>query len=137
MARTDDEKEDGIVPDSPAIVLGGVEYPVREPPNIRARAIRRAMAEYETGHGRTPVDESDQLESLIDVTLKLFSPEIEDDWDRISNTATDTERLNSMVVVRDVLSLPFQRLAGTAQPAPNRKTRRTKAKHSGPKSTTS
>jgi len=125
--RTDDEIETGTLPG--AIVLGGVSYSVSEPTNARARVIRKWMAEYErnakAANGK-PEEQVELLEDMLDQCLRGFSDAIEEDWERIAQTATDRERLESMAVVRDAVMGTFMELAGAVTPAENRKARRAK-----------
>jgi hypothetical protein len=129
MSRTEDEIEVGTLPAVGSITLGGVAYPALEPTNMRARAIRSALAAYERaatvagGDGGAQVD---LLETTMDTCLRNFSDEIEADWERIARTATDRERLAAMVAVRDSVMVAFLTLAAAATPAPNRTARRAK-----------
>ncbi len=127
--RTEDEIEAGIIPGVEHIVLGGKKYPAKEPSNARARLIRRTLAAYETARAEAGNDGAKQLElveDMIDACLRGFSLEIEADWERIAETATDSERLAAIKVVRDSVMEAFMTLAGAATPAPNRETRRAK-----------
>jgi len=87
------------------------------------------MAEYErnakAANGK-PEEQVELLEDMLDQCLRGFSDAIEEDWERIAQTATDRERLESMAVVRDAVMGTFMELAGAVTPAENRKARRAK-----------
>lgn len=111
------------------ITLGGVEYPAVEPSNARARTIRKIITEYAKASAEAKGDAEQQmelLENMMDGCLKMFSPEIEADWARIAETATDRERLAAIAVVKEAVVVAFQTLAVAATPAANREARRKK-----------
>lgn len=129
MSRTEEAIEAGVLPGVDSIVLGGKRYPAREPSNARARIIRRALVDYEQARvaaGSKNAEQIELLEGLMDTCLKAFSPEIEGDWERIVDTATDSERLAAMKVVGDAVMVAFRTLAAPATPEPNREARRKK-----------
>ena len=127
--RTDEPIEVGEVTGHKFIHLGGVDYPAREPSNARARVIRRALADYDkdrTAAGDNGAEQLELLEAMLDTCIKHFSTEVEADWDRIVETATDSERLAAIKVVRDAVMVAFMTLAGAATPELNREARRKK-----------
>ena len=127
--RTEEEIEAGLLPGVTHIVLGGVKYPAREPSNARARTIRRALVDYEQARiatGNKNAEQIERLEGMIDKCLQAFSPEIEADWARITDTATDSERLAAITVVGEAVMVAFRTLAVAATPETNREARRKK-----------
>ncbi len=127
--RTEEEIEAGVIPGVDSIVLGGVSYPARTPNTKRARFIRRILAEYERARleaGDDGPKQIDLLEAMIDTCLPKFSEEIEQDWARIEETVTDSERLTAIQVVGKAVFVAFRTLAEAATPVPNRKARRQK-----------
>ena len=129
MSRTEDEIETGTLPGVGSMTLGGVAYPALEPTNMRARVIRSTFAEYDRARlaaGGDGVAQVDLLETMMDTCLRNFSDEIEADWERISRTATDRERVAAMLAVRHAVTVVFMTLAAAATPAPNRTARRAK-----------
>lgn len=129
--RTDEQILAGAVPPHTTLVLGGTHYPVREPSNARARRVRAALEGYEANAKRaiaTGGSQSAVLESMIDECLQAFSPDVEADWPRIAETATDSERIAAIVIIRDAVIVPFQTLVKAAAPAPANRAARRKAK---------
>lgn len=129
MARTEEQIEARTIPGHSFITLGGRDYAALEPPNARARVIRRALADYERARleaGKNSAEQVEILETMMDTCIRAFSSEIESDWERIHETATDRERLEAMLAIRDSVMVPFTTLAAAVQPVENRKTRRAK-----------
>jgi len=117
----------GTIPGHEFIQLGGVAYPAKEPTNARARRIRDAFQGYRDTlktDGQENEPSSEIVEELFDTCIKAFSAEIESDWERIAETATDRERIAAMLVVKEAVLLPFVELAAAAMPEPNRAARR-------------
>lgn len=136
--RSDDEILSGAVPGVRSITLGGRKYPVREVSNARARDIRQAIADFGKAVAKFAEDDPRQLaymETMVDTSIRRFSPEIEADWAHIAEEATDSERMVAMSIIREVVMLPFTTLAAqTPNATPAVKNR--KARRSGRKSTT-
>ena len=136
--RSDDEILSGAVPGVGSITLGGRKYPVREVSNARARDIRQAIADFGKAVAKFAEDDPRQLaymETMVDTSIRRFSPEIEADWAHIAEEATDSERMVAMSIIREVVMLPFTTLAAqTPNATPAAKNR--KARRSGRKSTT-
>jgi len=127
--RTEEEIERGALPGVEFITLGGRAYPALEPTNARARIIRKVLVDYDNARqekGKNVADQMELVEAMIDACLKNFSDEIEADWERIARTATDSERVKAVTVVRDSVMVCFTTLAETATPVGNRKARREK-----------
>jgi len=137
--RTDGEIMERVVPGVTSITLGGKEYPFREMVNKRARSIRRAIAEYDVQRKQVPGDSPEQAEIMdvmLDAIISQCSPEVEADWERIEETATDDERMAAMLVIHKAVVAPFVTVADALGPTQgNRKARRTSKKPSR-KSTT-
>lgn len=124
--RNQGEILSGTIPGHDFIYLGGMAYPAKEPTNSRARRIREAFQGYrdKLKDGKDSEPSSEIVEQLFDTCIKAFSAEIESDWERIAETATDRERIAAMVVVKEAVLLPFVELAAAAMPEPNRAARR-------------